>query len=83
MAGKTGWPESQAGGRSTSRKRKQSITREEEVKRLEDELEQVRLSMEELWMEIKEEGVHGKTIKKETPVVETEWSPVKNIIVQF
>ena len=44
-------------GRSTSRKRKRETTRAEEIMRLEDELELVRHSMEELKVEIKNDEV--------------------------
>ena len=75
-------------GRYTSRKRKRASTREEEIRRLEDELELVRLSMEELRVEIKGNEVPGMEheVEKDSlkiPVREIEESSVKHIFMKF
>ena len=81
-------PHSMEEGRSTSRKRRKETTRAEEIMRLEDELELVRHSMEELEVEIKNEKVSGseKDAEKDSlriPAVDIEVSPVRNIISNF
>ena len=53
-------PHSMEEGKSTSRKRKRECNKEEEIRRLEDELELVRINMVELSMEIKVDGVPGE-----------------------
>ena len=64
-------------GRSTSKKRKRAESREDEIRRLEDEMKQDRLSVDELRMEIKEEDVTKDSLK--IPAVKVEKSPIKDI----
>ena len=56
-------PHSMEEGRTTSRKRKRAKSREDEVRRLKDELEEVRACMKEFIVELKDDDLASKESK--------------------
>ena len=77
-------PHSMEAGRPASKKRKRSISREDEARRLEDELEDVRVSMMELRVELEGDEELKKKDSLKIPAEQSQLkSPVKEIVVMF
>ena len=74
-------------GSQTSRKRKRETSREEEIMRLEEELNQVRTSLEEWKLDVKNvragSNNHEEKDSLKTPEITVTKSPVKDMILKF